>query len=306
MDETYWAVLGPTAVGKTELAIALADRFPIEVVNLDSRQIYVGMDIGTAKPTPAQRSLVPHHMLDLIPPNARWDALQYSRRAREAIAQIRARGRIPLVVGGAGFYFAALRGELHEDLPQRDEALRSELTRKAREEGPEALWELLRAKDPETASSLHPRDTVRVIRALEVVERSGIPLSARRRTPPRPWGKWAVVVVGMPRELHQRRIRQRAREMVRRGWPEEVRELMRQGYTRSDPGLQTLGYPQMWDYVSGRLPLEEALEQVAVRTWQYARRQITWFRRFPAHRWVEVEGGGDVVDRVVALLTQTP
>jgi len=302
VSEPLWAVLGPTASGKTEAALGLATRFGLEIVNLDSRQLYVGMDIGTAKPTPSQRAQIPHHMIDVITPDIRWDAMTYARAARVVIERILAGGKRPLVVGGSGFYFAALSGELSEDLPPRNEPLRAAFRAEAKEIGSSGLWERLNARDPTTAARLHPRDTMRIIRALEVMALSGSPLGTRARTaPPVPWGIWRVVVLDMPRDLLKATIRRRVDGMIRQGWIDEVRGLLDAGYDGSSPGLSSLGYPEMIDHVRGELALEETVERISRRTWQYARRQLTWCRRVPAHRWVTAETPAQAVAGLAAL-----
>lgn len=295
MNEPLWAILGPTAAGKTDAALALAEACDAEIVNVDSRQLYIGMDIGTAKPTPTQRARVPHHMIDVITPDVRWDAMRYAREARRAIGTILSKGRRPLVVGGSGFYFAALAGQLHEDLPPRDAAVRNALLADAQTKGEHALWEQLHEHDPETAERLHPRDTLRIVRALEVHALTGEPLSARaRRGPPSPWGRWRVAVLTLPRDQLRIAIRRRIDRMIRLGWPDEARQLLAAGYSLSSPGLGSLGYPQMVAHVCGRMALNDAFEDIALRTWQYARRQLTWFRRVPADQWVTVTEGDAV------------
>jgi len=303
VSRPFWVVLGPTASGKTEAAIELAMQFGLEIVNLDSRQLYIGMDIGTSKPTVAQRAQIPHHMIDMIPPDVRWDAMRYARGARAAIEQIVSRGRRPLVVGGSGFYFAALSGELNEDLPPRNDSLRAALRAEVEEIGSDGLWARLALHDPTTAARLHPQDTIRIIRALEVMALTGSPLSARGLTnPPVPWGTWRVVVLATPRNLLKTRIRRRVEDMIRGGWIAEVQSLLDAGYHRSSPGLSSLGYPEIVDHVLDGLPLGEATVRISQRTWQYARRQLTWCRRVPADQWVTADSPAHAAADIAAVL----
>ncbi|MBN1425904.1 tRNA (adenosine(37)-N6)-dimethylallyltransferase MiaA [Candidatus Fermentibacteria bacterium] len=305
MTVEIWALLGPTGVGKTDVAVSLADRVPLEVVGLDRGQLYIGMDIGTATPSAAQQAMVPHHMLNLITPDIRWDAMTYARAARTIIEEIHARGRHPMVVGGTGFYFSALSGQLSKNLPPRDEALRESLRAKARVIGSGGLWEELCARDLATATRLHPNDLSRIIRALEIVTLTGKPMAEHTAAaPPTPWGRWRIVVLTMERERLKAAIRRRVEAMIRAGWADEVRGLLETGFGPESPGMANLGYREMIDHVRGALPLDEAAQRIVLRTWQYARRQLTWFRRVPADRWVTT---GDVVDataRVWRLLTK--
>ncbi|MCU0610427.1 MAG: tRNA (adenosine(37)-N6)-dimethylallyltransferase MiaA [Candidatus Eisenbacteria bacterium] len=303
MSGKSWAIFGPTGGGKTEAALALAERFPLEVVGLDSRQLYIGMDIGTAKPTEAQRARVPHHMIDVITPDVRWDAMTYARAARPVIDEITARGRRALIVGGSGFYFAALAGELNEDLPPRDEALRARLRVEAEVIGSPGLWERLREHDAATAARLHPQDMSRIIRALEILSLTGTTLGERARTaPPVRWGDWSVIVLAPPRDRLKALIRRRVTRMIREGWAEEVRRLLHAGHDESHPGMSSLGYPEMIEHVRGIMPAEEAVARIAQRTWQYARRQLTWFRRFPAERWIATDDPLAAAERAASLL----
>ncbi len=298
---TFWALLGPTASGKTEVAVEIAEATGRQIVNVDSRQLYLGMDIGTAKPTREQRTRVPHHMLDVITPDVRWDAMTYARAAREVIEGMVGSGVLPIVVGGSGFYFAALSGALTEGLPPRDDALREALRAEAAASGGETLLGKLRARDPQTAARLHPHDTVRIVRALEVIALTGKSITEHAQTRRDPWGTWRVAVLTRPRDQLKASIRRRVDEMLARGWVDEVRTLLASGYDESSPGMTSLGYPEIVAYVRGALSFEEARERVKVRTWQYARRQLTWCRRFPPTHWVEASEVGGAVAKLLSL-----
>lgn len=290
MPCSYWALVGPTAVGKTQVAMEMARVHSVEIVGLDSRQIYKYMDVGTAKPTPRERAAVPHHMVDLIEPNERYDAMEYARHARVIIEGIVDRDVQPLVVGGTGFYLEALMGNISEDLPRSSAEIRLALQAELREKGSIEMWQRLRDLDKETAERLHPRDRSRIIRALEIIQTTGMPLSRLTAgSPKRPWGKWHIVVLTMDREALKSRIRERIEQMMRSGWGEEVERLLAAGYDKDSPGMSSLGYAEMVEVVRGELTIEEAKQRISLRTWRYAKRQLTWFRRFPKDRWVTMQ-----------------
>ena len=290
MPHSYWALVGPTAVGKTRVALEMARVQPLEVVGLDSRQIYKYMDIGTAKPTPEEQAVVPHHMVDVIEPHESYDAMTYSRRAREAITAIEGRNAKPLVVGGTGFYLDALMGKISEGLPQSSTDVRQILRAELQERGPRELWQRLRDLDERTAGRLHPHDGSRILRALEIIQTTGKPVSSlTTESPPRPWGTWRIMVLTMDREALKAKIRDRVESMLQAGWCEEVERLIAMGYDERSPGMSSLGYTEMIQVVRGELPISEAKQSIVTRTWRYAKRQLTWFRRFPKERWVTVQ-----------------
>ncbi len=302
MSPRFWALLGPTGVGKTRTALALAAYEDVEIVGLDSRQLYKRLDIGTAKPSSREQAVVPHHMIDLLEPDQRWDAMEYAHAARGIIEQVANRGHVPLVVGGTGFYFEALVGNLSEGLPKRVDSVRASLERELARSGSEQLWEQLNRVDPETAAKLHPTDKSRIIRALEVMEVSGVPLSTLGKLhPPQPWGRPSVVVLHMEAVELKRKIRQRIESMIAMGWMDEIRGLLEHGYDPSSPAMSGLGYAELIKALSGEMSLDEAKERIYHRTWQYAKRQITWFKRFPKERWVRVDDGDQAVRDVLAL-----
>ncbi|MBI2459945.1 MAG: tRNA (adenosine(37)-N6)-dimethylallyltransferase MiaA [Candidatus Rokubacteria bacterium] len=287
--EPLLALVGPTGVGKTALAVRLAREWAMEVVSVDSRQVYRRMDIGTGKPTPEERAAVPHHLLDVVEPDARYDAARFARDAAEAIRGIRARGRLPVLVGGTGLYLRAfLRGLA--PVPGRDPAFRAALAERARREGPASLHAELAAIDPERAARIHPHDLVRISRALEIHRASGEPpsrLLAWRRTVP---GE-GVLVLGLtvPRSRLYARLEARVEAMLARGLLEEVRGLLRAGFSPELPALQGIGYRHMAAVLAGRLPLGEAIRAMKRDTRRYAKRQWAWFAREPGVLWVEVE-----------------
>ncbi|MEQ1439580.1 tRNA (adenosine(37)-N6)-dimethylallyltransferase MiaA [Fontimonas sp. SYSU GA230001] len=277
-------LMGPTAAGKSGLALALAERVPVEIISVDSAQIYRGMDIGTAKPSAAERARVPHHLIDILDPSDSYSAARFAAEARVLIEQIRQRGRVPLLVGGTMLYFRALLHGLSE-LPPADPSLRARLQALAREHGWPALHERLRRVDPVTAARLHPNDRQRIARALEIVELTGKPASALHGPAGKPALEGRVLrfalVPERRAELHAR-IDQRFEQMMRQGFLDEVRRLWSRGDLRTDlPSMRAVGYRQLWAHLDGRLTLDEAVAQGKAATRQYAKRQLTWLRGEP-------------------------
>ncbi|HEX6204094.1 MAG TPA: tRNA (adenosine(37)-N6)-dimethylallyltransferase MiaA [Thermoanaerobaculia bacterium] len=282
------AIVGPTAAGKSELGMRVAGATGGEIVNADALQVYRGLDVGTAKPTPEERRRVRHHLLDLLEPEERFSAGEFARLGRAAIAEIRSRGRLPIVVGGSGFYLQALFEGL-SPLPPADAALRRELARRAAAEGPAALHRELAAVDPATAGRLAPADVQRVVRALEVTTTTGKPLSAWIAERPAGEEPLAAVRVGLtlPRALLYDRIAARVAGMLARGWVEEVRGLLDRGVDAEAPAFQAIGYRQLVRFVRGEQGLEEAVEETVRATRRFAKRQLTWFRNEPEVRWFD-------------------
>lgn len=284
---------GATGVGKTAAAVALAGRVRMEVVSADSRQVYRGTDVATGKPSPAERRAVPHHLVDVVDPAERYHAARFRAEARAAIAAIRARGALPVVVGGTGLYIRALLRGL-DPAPPADPAFRSELAAIAATSGRTALHARLASVAPAVARRLHPNDEVRVVRALELV-RAGSPVgSARARwAMPAPEDRVLYLGLTMPRELLARRLAARAAAMARAGLAEEVRGLLAAGYEPVLPALQGIGYRQFVQVVRGALDEAQALRLMQRDTVRYARRQRTWFEREPGIEWIDVtEAGG--------------
>jgi len=285
---------GPTASGKSALAMALAEHLPLTLVCADSRTVYRELDIGTAKPTRGDRARVPHELLDVADPTETYTAARFRDDARAAIATIRNAGRIPLVVGGTGFYIRALTGDLSiPEVPPSPE-LRAELERL---EHPHAELEKV---DPVTAARLHPNDRFRIIRALEVQRVLGRPLSeaATRVEAPHRTLTWALAPA---RDVLESRIRSRLVAMMAGGFLEEVVAL-RERHGADLPLLGTLGYRELGDWLDGRCTREAALEAIAIHTRQFARRQVTWFRREPVDSWLEDVPTGPDLERMVARI----
>lgn len=287
-------VVGPTGVGKTAVAVALAGRVPIEAVSADSRQVYRGMDIGTGKPSAEERQRLRHHLLDIVDPGERYHAARFRRDALAAIAEVRGRGRLPVVVGGTGLYVRALVKGL-APAPPADPALRCELEAHAARHGPEALHARLRALDPVAAARLHPRDRVRVVRAIEVHLGGGI-ATAPAGTPGH-WGgpsPFRLLMVGLSQERRRLAERQaaRVRAMLTRGMMDEVWALLQAGHGEGAPGLASIGYRQLAAAAGGRMSVDEAVRQTIRDTTRYAKRQMTWFARDPDIRWLDVDAAG--------------
>lgn len=280
------AIVGPTASGKSELALRLARETPAEVVSCDSLQVYRGFDVGSSKATTEERACVPHHLLDLLAPDAgSFSAAEYARQARVAIAEIAGRRRLPLVAGGTGLYFRALFRGLFEG-PSRDERLRARLESLAERFGDSRLHRLLRRLDPEAAGRIEPRDRLRVVRALEVYRTTGRAISELHRAPREPLLGYHTLFLGLDpgREQLRHAVEARTRRMLERGLLDEVRGLVE----RHGPGLRPLraiGYLQAAAVIAGRL-VPEALEGEIVRqTLRFAKRQMTWFRKEPGIAW---------------------
>ncbi|MBX3027470.1 tRNA (adenosine(37)-N6)-dimethylallyltransferase MiaA [bacterium] len=286
MDSEIVALVGPTGSGKTAVSLELAGRWDAEIVNCDSRQVFRGLDIGTAKPTAAERARVPHHLFDVVDPDAAFDAARYAALARAAIADIQSRGRRVLVVGGSGLYLRALRVGLFPG-PGADPALRARLI--AEEEAtPGALHARLTAVDPATAARLAARDRVRLVRALEVFETSGRPLSEWHAASRAAASGLTMRLVGLrvPRAALYARLDARCEAMVAGGLLEEIRALWARGYPPELPALRSIGYRQMGAYLRGEAALAAALAAMQRATRQLAKRQMTWFRADPTVQWL--------------------
>ncbi|MCC6800202.1 MAG: tRNA (adenosine(37)-N6)-dimethylallyltransferase MiaA [Anaerolineae bacterium] len=270
-------ISGPTASGKTGLGIALAQRFGGEIVSADSRQIYRRMDIGTAKPAPADRAAVPHHLLDVVDPDQPFTLAEYQRAAYAAIDDIHARGGLPLLVGGTGQYLSAVtEGWGIPEVPPNP-ALRAELEAYARERGAAALHARLQQHDPEAAARIDFRNVRRVVRALEVCLETGTPISALQRKTPPPY-RLCQIGLTLPRPALHERINRRVTAMIDAGLADEVRALLETGYTWDLPSMSGLGYAQWQPYFAGEQSLAATIDGIRQATRAFARRQMTWFK----------------------------
>ncbi|WP_054501835.1 tRNA (adenosine(37)-N6)-dimethylallyltransferase MiaA [Achromobacter dolens] len=299
---------GPTAAGKSASTLALAERWPLEIINVDSATIYRGMDIGTAKPSPTEQAQVPQHLLDIRDPAQSYSAAEFRADALRLIDAIRARGRIPLLAGGTMMYYKALRDGL-DDLPQADPALRAELEARAARDGWPALHAELARLDPVTAARLAPNDSQRIQRALEICRLSGQPMSAllgRQRAAAAGDDHRYLTISLEPsaRAALHARIEQRFDAMLASGLLEEVRGL----HARADlhpglPSVRCVGYRQMWAHLDGEISLEEAREQGIAATRQLAKRQITWLRAQPERVIVDCLAADAVARTIDAVAT---
>ena len=275
-------LMGATATGKTDLAVKLAQEFPVELISVDSALIYTEMNIGTAKPEPEVLARAPHHFIDIIDPAQSWSAWEFVQQASELIRDINQRGKLPVLVGGTMMYFNALEQGLN-DLPMADEKTRAELNQRLRVEGLPALYEELQQIDASTAARVKPTDPQRIMRALEVFQLSGKPMSQLlNQSSHRPTFDFKRVILDVPErmELHQR-IAQRFHIMLEQGFEQEVETLRQRGDLNLDmPSMRCVGYRQMWEYLEGNLSREEMVSKAVVATRQLAKRQLTWLRKY--------------------------
>jgi len=280
-------VCGPTGSGKTSLALALGQRFPIEIISADSRQIYRYMDIGTAKATREEQAAVRHHMIDLIDPDQEFSVAQFVDQAGPLINEIGERGHIPCIVGGTGLYIRALLGGL-ADLPNGDELLRRQLHQREEREGPGTLYRELQDVDPAAAVAIHPNNLIRIVRALEVFRLSGQRMSDLKKEHQFSRQDYRVLKLALdfPREELFARINARALQMFEEGLVAEVEMLVKK-YSFAMKSLQTLGYREVLRYLKGDIPAEQMVYDVQKFTRHYAKRQLTWFRTEPEIIWVD-------------------
>ncbi|MEN9772902.1 MAG: hypothetical protein RJA58_1545 [Pseudomonadota bacterium] len=281
-------ILGPTASGKSALALGLArERGDVEIISMDSALVYRGMDIGTAKPSPSEQAEIPHHLIDLIDPVESYSAARFVKDAEQAVADIRSRGKMPLLVGGTMLYYKTLREGL-DDLPSAPAAIRDAIAEEARERGWPALHASLDAIDPETASRLKPNDAQRISRALELYRFTGKPMSQLIRESGErtisPLAETLTTIALMPEDraqLHDR-IADRFHQMIQDGFLDEVRRLMQDTRLHPDlPSMRCVGYRQAWDHLKGEIGFEAFIDAGIAATRQLAKRQITWLRSFP-------------------------
>ena len=293
-------ILGPTASGKSELALSVAERYDGEVINYDSVQVYRHFNVGTAKLSPSKRRGIPHHLIDVVEPEELFTAGDYARRAREALSRSRANGRLPVLAGGTGFYLRALLEGLFQG-PQRDEALRRRLAWRAEVKPAGYLHLVLRRLDAASAQRIHPNDTPKLIRAIEVCLRARAPMSSLWRRGREALAGYDVLRLGLapPQDALYERIRRRSENMFGGGLVDEVERLLAEGFSRRARAFGSLGYKQALDYVDGKLPLDQAIDMTAKLTRRFAKRQLTWFRREPGVHWVEGFGDDPAVQKKV-------
>lgn len=281
-------IVGPTGIGKTALAIKLAERLKGEIVSADSRQIYEFMTIGTAKPTKEELAAVPHHFIDIKTPDEYYSAGQFGSEARVCIVEIQKRGMQPMVVGGSGLYIRALIDGLFE--PKiADERVKTNLKKEAGENGISVLHSRLKTIDPRTAAKLHPTDSQRIMRALEVFEVTGEPFSNFVDRKPQP-AEFSPCIIGLTLERSElyKRIEERVDIMLELGLLDEVQELRKMGYGQDLNALQSVGYQEAFLYLDGKLSISEMAALIKQKTRNYAKRQMTWFRKDERIDWVDL------------------
>ena len=300
----FLAITGTTASGKTDLSLALADRLRIEIVSMDSRQVYRGMDIGTDKVGLEARATVPHHGLDLVAPDERYSAGQFARDARRWIDEIEQRGALPLLVGGTGFFLKAVMEPIFAEPPLDDERLQS-LRAWLGARTPDELARLVGALDPERAPLAVEGGPQRMGRTIEVALLTGVPLSRWHREAPADAAAvpGLVVVLEVPREEMDRRIDDRVGRMVERGLVDEVRGLLREGYAEADPGMTGTGYREVARHLRGDATLEDAMDEIRRNTRRYARRQLTWFRHQLPDDVLRVDATAPLAAQIDAVLS---
>jgi len=271
------AIVGPTAVGKSELALWLAQYFPVEIISADSRQVYRYMDIGTNKPSPGERALVPHHVIDVVDPDQDFNLAMYQKLAIDALQAIEQKGKLPLLVGGSGLYiWSLIEGWRLPHVPPNGK-LRRQLEARAEQEGSESLYRELQDIDPVAAEKINPRNIRRIIRALEIYRATGQPPSQlqRKQAPSFP-----TLLIGLTRERSElyRRIDRRVDKMIQKGLVEEVEQLLKKDYSPSLPSMSGIGYKQISQFLRGEMTLPEAVDKIKYETHRLARHQYAWFR----------------------------
>lgn len=305
-DAPVLCIMGPTASGKTGLAVELVRRFPFEIVSVDSALVYRGMDIGTAKPDAETLRIAPHRLIDFLDPSEAYSAARFRADCLREMELIRAAGRLPLLVGGTLLYFRALERGL-APLPGADAAVRARLEVEWREQGLEALHARLAAIDPLAAARIHRNDPQRILRALEVYELSGRPLTAHfaeQDTALQPVRLMKLVVAPQNRAILHERIGRRFAQMLEQGFVAEVERLYRRGDLHPRlPALRAVGYRQAWQYLAGELDYAQMCERAVIATRQYAKRQLTWLRAEPDAVWLDAESPG-LLDDVCGLIRE--
>lgn len=281
-------VVGPTASGKTAFAIELAKRRNGEIVSCDSMQIYKYMDIGTAKPTAKECADVPHHMIDFLDPNEDYSVADFVSRARGCIGDIISRGKLPVLCGGTGLYIDSVLNQIEYPEGMRDDKYRAELWEIAEKDGNEAIHNMLKEVDEVAAESIHPNNTKRVIRALEICKTSGMTKTeADKLAVKTPIYEAEIIGLNMQRERLYERINRRVDIMMEQGLLDEVKRLERMGVRRNSTAMQAIGYKELLLYIDGKCSLDEAVEKIKLESRRYAKRQLTWFRRNKGIVWIE-------------------
>jgi tRNA dimethylallyltransferase len=285
------AIVGPTATGKSEVALHLASLINAEIISCDSMQVYKDMDIGTDKLPLQKRRKVPHYLIDIVTPDVNFSVALFQREAKKAIRKIQRKGKMPLLVGGSGLYVRAVTDDLSFPRGEINSPYRKELLRKLEEEGAESLHQLLSSLDPEGAEKVPPGNVRRVIRALEIIKETGKKYSQFLKSWQEYKSPYKLWIFGLflPREELYRKVEERVEKMVEKGLFEEV-EALRKKYTLALTPRQALGYKEVLAYLDGKISREKAVELIKRRTRQYAKRQMVWFKKDPRVRWINIKG----------------
>lgn len=282
--EKLLVIVGPTAVGKTELSLVLARKLHGEIISGDSMQVYRGMDIGTAKISEEERREIPHYMIDIKDPDEEFSVAEFQERSIKLITEINERGKLPMIVGGTGLYIESVTHRFHFSNAYQDQEFRKKMSLVPKEELHRQLQEI----DPKTAERLHPNDVKRVIRALEIYHLSGQKMSSfQEREKESPY-RLCMIGLTMDREKLYERINRRVDLMIKQGLIEEVKRLLHKGYSPELVSMQGLGYKELVPYINNEIPLHEAVERIKKRTRHFAKRQLTWFRRMKEIAWFDV------------------
>lgn len=293
------ALVGPTAVGKSEVALHLAQYFPLEIISADSRQVYRYMDIGTNKPGLAERASIPHHIIDVADPDQDFSLAMYHRLAFEALKEVQQKGKLPLLVGGSGLYVWSVIEGWKIPRIQPDQRLRRQLEARAQQDDRQSLYQELGSIDPTGAAKIDPRNIRRVVRALEIYYATGQPPSQlRHKEEP----SFSVLVIGLTQERSElyRRIDSRVNNMVQKGLVEEVEELFKKGYSPSLPSMSGIGYKEMGRFLRGEMTLAEAIDRMKYETHRLARHQYAWFRLSDNRiHWFDVGGAKEKASTVI-------
>lgn len=297
--EPLIAIVGPTAVGKTELSIKLAKHFNGEIISGDSMQVYKKMDIGTAKATEAERAEVPHHLIDILEPEEGWTVAAFQERALQVIKDIRARGKLPIVVGGTGLYIQSITHELSFADAKSDPTYRTQLEAFLEAHGNIALHQQLKEQDPKAAEVIHPNNSRRVIRALEVIQTTGNRFSEQENQLGDARFHTALIGLTMDRETLYERINRRVDQMISQGLVAEVKRLYDTGV--NSQAIQAIGYKELYAYFAGEVTLEEAVDSLKQHSRHYAKRQLTWFRNRSEAEWFDVgqESPSEIFTKIV-------
>ncbi|MBO4835137.1 MAG: tRNA (adenosine(37)-N6)-dimethylallyltransferase MiaA [Lachnospiraceae bacterium] len=304
MKQPLVILSGPTACGKTSISIDLAKRINGEIISADSMQVYRGFDIGTAKVTEAEKDGIPHYLIDEMDPTEEFNVFEFQSRAIKYIADISSRGKIPMIVGGTGFYIQSVLYDIDFSDESDDKTYRHELETLAEEKGSDYLYQQLMECDPDAAKEIHPNNTKRVIRALEFFHETGQQISEHNRIQQQkesPYN-YAYFVLNRPRHILYERINRRVDLMMQEGLPDEVSGLLEKGYGEDLLSMQGLGYKELVPYVKGQISLEEASDLLKKNTRHFAKRQITWFKREKDTIWIDLEAYASPEDAATYMI----